>query len=157
MILLDAHLILKTAHVLGAAVLIGTGAGIAFFMLMAHLTGDARTVAAVARIVVIADYVFTASAAVVQPITGVLLARRAGLSVIDGWVGWSVVLYLLIGALWIPVVGMQTRMRDIAAAAALGNTPLPPSYHRLFRRWFWFGVPAFAAILVLLWLMVAKP
>ena len=30
---------LKFVHVIGAAVLLGTGAGIAFFMLLAHLTG----------------------------------------------------------------------------------------------------------------------
>ena len=54
--------------------LLGTGAGIAFFMLVAHRTGEPRTVAAVARIVVIADFLFTATAVVAQPITGVLLA-----------------------------------------------------------------------------------
>ncbi len=155
--LLDVHLVLRTAHILGATVLIGTGSGIAFFMLMAHLTRDARTIAAVARIVVVADYVFTASAAIVQPITGVLLARRAGIPILEGWVGWSVILYLFIGALWIPVVGVQTRMRDIATTAAAADVPLPASYHRLFRRWFWFGVPAFLAILALLLLMIAKP
>lgn len=155
--MLDPYVILKTLHVLGATVLIGTGAGIAFFMLIAHRTGDAATVAAVARIVVLADYVFTASAVVAQPITGLLLAHRAGIPVLEGWVGWSIVLYLLIGALWLPVVGMQVRMRDMAVAAAARNEALPPAYHRLFRTWFAFGVPAFVAIMGILWLMVAKP
>ena len=59
---------LKFLHVIGAAVLLGTGAGIAFFMLMAHRTGDTAAVAATARIVVIADYVFTATAVVAQPL-----------------------------------------------------------------------------------------
>lgn len=153
----DGYLLLKTVHVVGATVLIGTGAGIAFFMLMAHLTKDARTVAVVARMVVIADYVFTASAAVTQPITGIMLARRAGLPLLDGWVGWSIVLYMLIGALWIPVVGMQIRMRDMAMTAAAADAPLPEAYHALFRRWFAFGVPAFMAIMVILWLMITRP
>jgi len=153
----DGYLLLKTVHVVGATVLIGTGAGIAFFMLMAHLTKDARTVAVVARMVVIADYVFTASAAVTQPITGIMLARRAGLPLLDGWVGWSIVLYMLIGALWIPVVGMQIRMRDMAMTAAAADAPLPEAYHALFRRWFAFGVPAFMAIMVILLLMITRP
>ena len=68
------YFLLKFLHVIGASVLLGTGAGIAFFMLLAHLRGNSTGVAEVARIVVIADFVFTATAVVVQPITGVLLA-----------------------------------------------------------------------------------
>src|SRR5690606_2988020 len=65
-----AYWILKYLHVIGAAVLLGTGAGIAFFMLKAHRTGDPAVIAGVARIVVTADFLFTASAVVVQPVTG---------------------------------------------------------------------------------------
>ncbi|RVC74957.1 DUF2269 family protein, partial [Mesorhizobium sp. M2A.F.Ca.ET.046.02.1.1] len=65
---------LKYLHLIGAAVLLGTGAGIAFFMLLAHRTGSAATIAAVARIVVIADFLFTATAVIAQPITGAALA-----------------------------------------------------------------------------------
>ena len=83
---MTAYFILKFLHVIGAAVLLGTGAGIAFFMLMAHRTGDAATVAATARIVVIADYLFTATAVVAQPITGVLLAREVGYPLTEGWI-----------------------------------------------------------------------
>jgi uncharacterized membrane protein len=151
------YLALKYLHVLGAAVLLGTGAGIAFFMLLAHRTGEARTVAAVARIVVIADFLFTATAVVAQPITGVLLAWAAGHSLTDGWIVLSTLLYLVTGAFWLPVVWMQMRMRDLAAAAAREGRPLPPEYHRLFRLWFAFGFPAFAAVLAIFWLMIARP
>ena len=154
---MTAYLALKYLHVIGAAVLLGTGAGIAFFMLLAHRTGEARTVAAVARIVVTADFVFTATAVVAQPITGVLLAWAVGHSLRDGWIVLSILLYLLTGAFWLPVVWMQMRMRDLAAAAARQGTPLPAEYHRLFRLWFAFGFPAFAAVLAIFWLMIARP
>ena len=154
---MTAHLALKYLHVIGAAVLLGTGAGIAFFMLLAHRTGEARVVAAVARIVVIADLVFTATAVAAQPVTGVLLAWVIGHSLRDGWIVLSILLYLLTGALWLPVVWMQMRMRDLAAAAAHEGRPLPPEYHRLFRLWFAFGFPAFAAVLGIFWLMIARP
>jgi uncharacterized membrane protein len=72
--------LLKFLHILGAAVLLGTGAGIAFFMLMAHRTGRAETVAAVARIVVMADFAFTATAVALQPVTGIALAWQGGTS-----------------------------------------------------------------------------
>ena len=151
------YLLLKYLHVIGATVLLGTGAGIAFFMLLAHRTENPVVVAAVARIVVIADFLFTASAVVAQPITGTLLAWQAGYSLWDGWIALSIVLYLVTGAFWLPVVWMQARMRDLAAAAAQNGAPLPPAYHRLFRWWFAFGFPAFAAVLAIFWLMIARP
>src|SRR5437764_12736994 len=111
---MSVYLVTKYLHVIGAAVLLGTGAGIAFFMLLAHLRRDATLVAGVARIVVIADFVFTAGAVTAQPITGILLARSVGLSLRDGWISWSIVLYAVTGAFWLPVIWMQIRMRDLA-------------------------------------------
>jgi uncharacterized membrane protein len=154
---MTTYLALKFLHVIGAAVLLGTGAGIAFFMLLAHRTGNAGIVAGVARIVVIADFLFTATAVVVQPITGTLLTWIVGYSPLDGWIALSIALYLLTGAFWLPVVWMQMRMRDLAAEAAREGTPLPADYHRLFRLWFAFGFPAFGAVVAIFWLMIAKP
>lgn len=151
------YLVLKYLHLIGAAVLLGTGAGIAFFMLLAHRTGRAEAVAHVARMVVIADFVFTATAVVAQPVTGVLLAREAGHGLSESWIVLSVALYLVTGAFWLPVVRMQIRMRDLAVAAAERGAPLPEAYHRLFRLWFAFGFPAFAAVLAIYWLMIARP
>jgi uncharacterized membrane protein len=151
------YLILKYLHVIGAAVLLGTGAGIAFFMLLAHRTGNAAAVAAVARIVVIADMLFTATAVVVQPITGVLLTLQVGYPLTEGWIVLSFILYLVAGVFWLPVVWMQIKMRDLAKAAAATGEPLPAAYYRLFRWWFGFGFPAFAAVLAIFWLMIARP
>ncbi len=150
-------LVLQYLHVIGATVLLGTGAGIAFFMLRAHLTRDAVVIAGVARIVVTADFVFTATAVVLQPLTGYLLARFLGYPLFDGWVAASLVLYGVTGAFWIPVVFMQIRMRDLAEAAVRAGTALPRRYHRLFWTWFACGFPAFAAVLAILWLMTSRP
>jgi uncharacterized membrane protein len=151
------YLVLKFAHVIGAAVLLGTGAGIAFFMLLAHRDGKPQVVAGVARIVVIADFLFTATAVVAQPVTGVWLALHVGYPLTEGWILVSVFLYLLTGAFWLPVVWMQMRMRDLAAAAARDGTPLPADYHWLFGLWFAFGFPAFGAVLAIFWLMIQRP
>jgi uncharacterized membrane protein len=148
---------LKWLHLVGASVLLGTGAGIAFFMLLAHLRGDAKIIAGVARIVVIADFLFTATAVVVQPVTGVLLARQMNYPLTEGWIVVSVVLYIITGLFWLPVVWMQMRMRDLATAAVAAGAPLPGLYHRLFWLWFAFGFPAFGAVLAIFWLMIAKP
>ena len=148
---------LRVLHVLGACVLIGTGSGIAFFMVMAHRSGDATLIAGVGTIVVIADWVFTASAAIAQPITGLLLIHHVGWSLSDGWVWASLVLYVVIGACWLPVVFIQMQLRDLAREASATNAPLSLRYHQLFRIWFALGVPAFTAIVVLLWLMLIRP
>jgi uncharacterized membrane protein len=154
---MSLFLLLKVAHILGATVLLGTGAGIAFFMLMAHRTGDARLIAHTAGVVVIADALFTATAVVLQPLTGAALAYLSGRSLLDGWIVASLVLYVVTGAFWLPVVWMQLRMRDLARAAAVAAAPLPPEYHRLWRLWFACGFPAFAAVVGIVWLMTAQP
>ena len=144
-------------HVIGAAVLLGTGAGIAFFMVVSHRTGDPALVAHVAGIVVLADFVFTATAAIAQPITGLLLAREAGWPILEGWVLVSLVLYGVVGTFWLPVVGIQSRMKRLAEDARDRGEALPKAYHRLYRIWFACGFPAFFAVLAILWLMLFKP
>lgn len=154
---MDYVVFLRWLHVIGACVLLGTGAGIAFFMVMAHRTRDAALIAHTARIVVIADWVFTASAVIVQPITGALLAHAVGWRLDEGWIVLSIGLYVVTGAFWIPVVWMQHRLRDLAAQAAASGSALPEAYFKLFRAWFVCGFPAFVAVLTIIWLMLANP
>ena len=149
--------LLRWLHVLGAAVLFGTGAGIAFFMVMAHRTRDAALIAHVAGTVVLADTVFTATAVVLQPVTGVLLAWEVGWRLTEGWILLSLALYVLTGLFWLPVVAIQIRLRDLARAAAAASAPLPPAYRRLYRIWFACGFPAFLAVLAIFWLMLTRP
>lgn len=154
---MDATILLRWLHVIGATVLLGTGAGIAFFMVMAHRTKDTHFIARTAEVVVIADWIFTASAVVIQPITGALLAHALGWSLSEGWIALSIALYIFTGLFWLPVVWIQQKLRDIARAADRSGDPLPDAYHRLYRVWFVCGFPAFFAVLAILWLMTARP
>lgn len=149
--------LLLYAHVIGACVLLGTGAGIAFFMVMSNRSRDPALIAHVSAIVVLADTVFTETAAVLQPVTGYLLVREVGWSLLEGWVLVSLCLYVVVGVFWLPVVWIQIRLRRMAEAAALASEPLPPAYHRLYRIWFACGFPAFFAVLAIVWLMLTKP
>lgn len=148
---------LRWTHVIGATVLLGTGAGIAFFMVMAHRTRDAKLIAHTASTVVIADWLFTASTVIIQPITGYLLARAIGWPLTEGWLMWSLILYFVVGVFWIPVVWIQHQLRDMALAAVQNSSDLPARYDRLYKIWFAFGFPAFLAVLTILWLMVNRP
>ncbi len=149
--------LLLLAHVVGATVLFGTGAGIAFFMVMAHRTRDPALIAHTARTVVIADTLFTATAVILQPLTGYLLARMIGWPLEEGWIILSLVLYVVTGIFWLPVVWIQIRLRDLAYAAAIAGDPLPTAYFTLYRIWFACGFPAFFAVVGILWLMLTKP
>jgi uncharacterized membrane protein len=152
-----SYLLLKYIHVLGGIVILGTGTGIAFFMLMAHRSGDIAFIARTAGVVVLADFVFTATAVIAQPITGFLLLSHAGHGLADFWVMLSIGLYILTGFLWLPVVWMQRCMRVLAEQAVETGTPLPDRYYRLFKLWFVFGIPGFGSVLAIVWLMIAKP
>jgi uncharacterized membrane protein len=154
---MDLEVILRMLHVIGATVLFGTGAGIAFFMVMARRTEKPDLIAHVADTVVVADTLFTATAVVAQPITGYFLARSVGWSLADGWLLLSLALYIVTGLFWLPVVWIQTRLRDIARQAATEGVSLPAEWFRLYRIWFACGFPAFIAVLGIVWLMLAKP
>lgn len=149
--------LLLMLHVIGAAVLLGTGSGIAFFMLMAVRTRDPSLIAHVSGTVVVADALFTATAAIVQPVTGYLLARETGWPLSEGWLLASLALYVFIGLFWLPVVWIQIRLRNLARAAAEAGAALPDAFDRLYRIWFAFGFPAFFAMLGIFWLMLNKP
>lgn len=154
---MSLYLAIKLIHILSGAVLFGTGMGIAFFMVWANRTRDARTVAAVARIVVVADMVFTAAAVVVQPLSGLWLIHLQGYSPWEPWLVVAYALYVLIGACWLPVVWIQLRLARLAEEAASLAVPLPPQYDRLYRLWFGLGFPAFAAVIGIYVMMVFKP
>ena len=151
------YFVIKYLHVVGAIVILGTGAGIAFFMLMAHLSKNADFIARTGAVVVIADTIFTLSAVIAQPITGMELMIVQSISVREHWILAALALYVLAGLFWIPVVFMQVEMRDLARAAADKGEPLPARYFVLFRRWFIFGIPGFGSVMATLWLMIAKP
>ena len=154
---MDWVAVLRWLHVIGATVLLGTGAGIAFFMVMAQRSGRADIVAHVARTVVVADFLFTATAVVAQPVTGVLLAQLVGWRLTDGWLLLSMALYGVTGLCWLPVVWIQMRIQRLAQAAADAGEPLPAEEARLFRIWMLLGVPAFVSVLSIIWLMLTRP
>jgi uncharacterized membrane protein len=153
---MDAYLLMKWLHVLSSAVLFGTGLGTAFHMWMTHRRGDVRAIAATARNVILADWLFTVPSGIVQPATGAALIALGGF---DPWAPWLVAtyaLYALALACWLPVMALQYRVARLAAAAGAGDVPLPPAYDRAMRLWFRLGWPAFLALVAVFALMVSK-
>lgn len=153
---MDSYLILKMVHILSAVVIAGTGAGIAFFMFMAGRSSDVSAIALTARHVVLADWVFTAPAVVIQFVSGVLLMLKLGYSFTSTWFLLVIALFAFIGICWIPVVLIQYRLKALAATS-LDEGVLNPDFAKMMRWWTALGIPAFASVLVIFWLMVFKP
>jgi uncharacterized membrane protein len=153
----EHYVLLKWLHLLGAAVLFGTGLGIAFNFWLALRGASLAAIAAAARATVIADFVFTLPAVALQPLTGFALALAVGYPLTSTWIIAAVVLYGVAGACWVPVVFIQVRLRDLAAKSLREGGALPAEFHRLSRRWYLLGWPAFIALGAIFWLMVARP
>jgi len=154
---MDTYFLLKTLHIVSAAVLFGTGLGIAFFMWRADRKGDITAIASTARHVVVADLLFTAPAVVAQPTTGYLLMRQTGYTFDENWLLLSAALYVLAGVCWLPVVWLQIRMKRLAEEAQVRSTPLPAAYRNAMRLWFALGWPAFGSVIAIYFLMVFRP
>lgn len=154
---MDPYFVAKWLHILSSTVLFGTGIGTAFQMVWAMRTGRPETIATVASGVVIADWIFTTPAGLIQPATGFWLIWLQGYTLTEPWLIATYTLYLVAFCCWAPVVHLQIRIRDLARSSAARGTPLPESAHRAYRIWFALGWPAFAALVAIFWLMVTRP
>jgi uncharacterized membrane protein len=153
----DWYYIIKTLHILSAAILFGTGLGTAFFMFCGKFTPDLHEKFFAARTAVLADWLFTAPAVIIQPLTGFALIKMGGYAPMAPWLTATYVLYILIGLCWLPVVWIQIRLRDMLAESLKTGATLPPLYSRLFRIWIGLGIPAFAGVIAIFFLMILKP
>lgn len=154
---MDGYLLVKTVHILSATMLFGTGLGIAFFYLLGMRSGDDRMALFAAQTTCKADMIFTLTAGIVQPLSGFALIWLAGHDPFSHWLVWTYALYTLALACWLPVVRLQIRMRNMLAAKVAGGVFDEASFQRLFGRWLLLGWPAFVGLVLVFWLMVAKP
>lgn len=154
---MDLFLVIKTLHILSATVLFGTGIGIAFFMFCSHYARNIHERYYASRFTVLADYIFTTPAVILQPLTGFWLIANGGYDPMAIWLKLTYALYLLAGACWLLVVWIQIQLRKMISQAVTTGTELPPRYHRLFKTWFILGWPAFLSLMAIFYLMVTKP
>jgi uncharacterized membrane protein len=151
------YLLTKWVHILSSTLLFGTGLGSAFYMFFASLTRDPRVVASVVRYVVIADWCFTTPTVILQPLSGFYMVHLAGYPLTSTWLLWSIILFLVAGAAWLPVVWMQIQMRRMAQESLASGTALPQQYWSYLRLWVALGIVAFVALVIVFYLMVLKP
>jgi uncharacterized membrane protein len=131
--------------------------GTAFHLLATHLRGDVNAIAAMTTNTVLADWLFTSLAAIVQAVTGFPMIYMAGYDPLESWLVATYVLYALAGACWLKVLQLQLRMRTLAVAASERGDSLPLEYYRAFKLWCILGWPAFSSLMFVFALMVVKP
>lgn|SRR5690606_19641517 len=153
---MDLYTATKTLHILSSTILFGTGIGIAFFMFRSWFTNNIHEKFYAARNTVLADYLFTFPAAVIQPVSGVALIHMAGFDWASPWLVATYVIYVIAGLCWLPVVWIQIQLKNMCKHAVANGTELPERYQRLFMLWFLLGWPAFMGFIVIFYLMVAK-
>ncbi len=151
------YLALKWLHILSATLLFGTGLGSAFYKFMADRSGNLQAIAQTNKIVVLADWCFTTPTVILQPVTGIWLALLIGYPLTSSWLIISMLLYVVAGLCWLPVVWLQIRMKALSLEAVRNDSTLDHQYARLTRIWFWLGIPAFVALVMVYVLMVFKP
>lgn len=154
---MDFYLIIKTLHILSSTVLFGTGIGIAVFMLLSYFTDNLNEKFFAARSTVLADYIFTAPAVIIQPLTGFWLVWQSGYDWMDLWLVGTYVIYAIAGLCWLPVVWIQIQLKSMLAQSIATGEELPSRYNKLFKIWFLLGWPAFVGLVVVFFLMVFKP
>jgi len=154
-----AYYWLKLIHIMSATVIFGTGLGSAFYMYRAHLSADDRAIFFAARNIVIADWIFTTPAVIIQPVTGILLVVVMGYPWTTGWIVLALGLFFLMGACWLPVVWLQIQIKNLAKISLETGISLydNPKYMRYMKIWFILGWPAFIAVIIIFYLMVFKP
>lgn len=155
--MIEHYVLLKWLHVVGAAILFGTGFGTAFHFWITSRSGNVAAIAAAARSTVLADFLFTLPAVVLQPLTGLALALAVGYPLTSTWIVATGALYVVAGACWIPVVFIQVRLRDLAEKSEREGIGLDEEFRRLAHRWLVLGWPAFLAVGAIFWLMIRRP
>ncbi|ARU59535.1 integral membrane protein [Oleiphilus messinensis] len=152
----EYYLTIKMIHILAAVVVAGTGTGIAFFMFMATKSNNIQAIAVTTKHVVLADWLFTFPAVIVQFVTGMMLVNVLQYSYTAPWLLAVISLFVFIGACWLPVVYLQYRLKAYADQA-MAEGALSEGFKKTMRLWTALGIPAFLAILIIFVLMVFKP
>ena len=154
---MEPYLLLKTVHIISSTVLFGTGMGIAFFFLMGCRSGEPAAAYFAARTTAVADMIFTLTAGIVQPLSGFALIHVSGYDLFAPWLVATYVIYLVALACWLPVVRLQLQIRDMYRSVLDGSAIDEALLARRIRTWFVLGWPAFVGLVIVFWLMVARP
>ncbi len=147
-----SYQLVKLIHILAATVLIGTGAGSAFYLFISYKKASFTTLKEVLGFVVLADMIFIAPAVVVQGLTGLWMADTLSL-MYSTWFWVVIGMCVLVLVTWLPAAYIQIKLKKMIA----DKDERPPEFDRLIKIWAGLGVPSFGGAMYIYYLMLFKP
>ena len=152
----DSYFVLKYLHIISAMLMVGTGFGSALYVFFSNRFGNLASQYFTNRMVVFCDWTITTPAVIIQPITGLMLGERMGMSLTSDWFINVYILYFTIGIAWLPVVWLQIQMKKMTDRAYLNNEPLDLRYKRYQYYWEGLGYIGFTGSVLIFYIMVTK-
>ena len=154
---MELYSAIKLVHVLSAALLIGVGAGTAFFLWYTHRSGEIGAIRIATRAALLVEWWIIVPTVVLQPLTGFWMLDVDGQALQQPWTVAALLLFSVAGVVWVPAVALKIRMHNFARAAAERRLPLPPEFHRWMHWWLALWWTIFLLTLAILALMVFRP
>jgi uncharacterized membrane protein len=153
------YLALKVLHILAVVLFLGNIITGVFWKSHGDRSGDPRIMAHTMDGIIRSDRWFTLPGVLFIVLFGVGAAMVAGLPILrTPWIWQSLVLFLISGAAFMAQVApLQVRLRSLADQGAGGGSWDQAGYHRLSRRWAFWGAVAVITPLLAVVLMVTKP
>jgi uncharacterized membrane protein len=153
------YLALKVLHVLAVVLFLGNIITGLFWKAHGDRTGDPRIIAHTLEGIIRSDRWFTLPGVLLILVFGVAAAIVGRLPILGtGWIWQSIALFAVSGlAFMLQVAPLQRRLRTLAASGIAGGSWDQATYHRLSRRWEFWGAVAILTPLAALVLMVYKP
>lgn len=145
---------IKIIHVISSAILLGAGVGTVFYFWFANRQSDIQVIINTAKHIIFVGVLLTGVSGVIQFITGLLLVFFKDISPVSFWIIGSAVGYFVAAICWVFSVYLQMRCRDLACEALAKQTPLSDQYQRCYKMWCLLSIPAFVALLCVLYWMV---
>lgn len=146
----------KFLHVTGVAMLMGNITVTAIWKFFADRDGRPEVLGFAQKLVTYTDWSMTFWGVILLMASGYYMAISADFNLRQGWLFWSQVLFVLAGMIWllliVPIQMKQARLAKAFSAADVGE-----EYRALSKRWLVWGLTSTVPLVIVTWLMLAKP
>ena len=146
----------KFLHVTGVAMLMGNITVTAIWKFFADRDGRPHVLGFAQKLVTYTDWSMTVWGVVLIMGSGYFMAISANFALLEGWLLWSQVLFVLAGLIWLLLI-VPIQIRQARMARSFHGDDVGEDYRALSRRWLTWGLISTVPLVVATWLMVVKP
>ncbi len=146
----------KFVHITGVAMLMGNITVTAIWKFFADRDGRPAVLAFAQKLVTYTDWSMTVWGVALLMLGGYGMTWAAGFSLLQGWLLWSQLSFVLAGLIWLFII-VPIQIRQARLARSFIGDDVGDEYRRLSRRWLVWGLISTVPLVLATWLMVAKP